>query len=76
LGGLVVLPQPFLEGLHDLRLLGNDAGHVEARVYEDIGDEEVSAGIEIAKELIRAVYQYDAIMSALKRLGGAQAEGA
>jgi hypothetical protein len=70
---LVVLPQPFLEGLHDLRLLGNDAGHVEARVYEDVGDEEVSAGIEIAKELIRAVYQYDAIMGQLKRLRDVQA---
>jgi hypothetical protein len=28
---------------------------------QPFGDEEVSAGIEIAKELIRAVYQYDAI---------------
>jgi Domain of unknown function (DUF4145) len=73
LGGQVVLPQPFLEGLHDVRLLGNDAAHVEARVYEEVGDEEVVAGIAIAKELIRAVYQYEAIMGQLKKLRGAQA---
>jgi hypothetical protein len=71
LSGLVVLPQPFLAGLHDVRLLGNDAAHVEARVYEEIGGEEVAAGIAIAKELIRAVYQYDAIMGQLARLRGA-----
>jgi hypothetical protein len=73
LGGQVVLPQPFLEGLHDVRLLGNDAAHVEARVYEEIGDEEVVAGIAIAKELIRAVYQYEAIMGQLRKLRDAQA---
>jgi hypothetical protein len=70
----VILPKAFLDGLHDVRLLGNDAAHVEARLYEEVGSQEVEAGIAIAKELIRAVYQYEGIMGALGVLRGASGD--
>src|SRR5947209_13691268 len=52
----VVLPQGYIDGLHNLRLLGNDAAHVESRDYNQVGADEVEAGIEVIKDLLRAIY--------------------
>jgi HEPN domain-containing protein len=64
----VILPQELLDGLHDLRLLGNDAAHVESKEYEQVTREEVELGIEIAKEILKAVYQYTNLIDKLKNL--------
>ena len=68
LSSKVVLPDELLEGLDDLRLLGNDAAHVESRTYNDIGKEEVEIGVEFAKEVLKAVYQYSALLARLRGL--------
>ena len=39
LGNKVVLPQELLDGIDDLRLLGNDAAHIESKTYDQIGQE-------------------------------------
>ena len=49
LGTKIVLPQELLNGLDDLRLLGNDAAHIESREYDKVGKEEVEIGVEFAK---------------------------
>lgn len=67
LGTKIVLPSELLDGLDDLRLLGNDAAHIESREYDQVGKEEVEIGIEFAKEVLKATYQYSAL---LKRLRG------
>lgn len=59
----VTLPKPLLEGLDDLRLLGNDAAHIEAKVFENIGAEEVALAIDVTKEILKAIYQYDTLIS-------------
>jgi hypothetical protein len=68
LGSVVVLPKELLAGLDDLRLLGNDAAHVESQVYNTIGQEEVEVGIEFTKEVLKAVYQYSALVERLRKL--------
>lgn len=68
LGSKVTLPAELLEGLDDLRLLGNDAAHVEAKAYDNVGQEEVEVGILFAKEVLKAVYQYKSLLSRLKGL--------
>jgi HEPN domain-containing protein len=68
LGTKVVLPKELLEGLDDLRLLGNDAAHIESREYDKVGKEEVEVGIEFAKEVLKAVYQYSALLGRLRGL--------
>jgi len=68
LGTKVVLPQELLEGLDDLRLLGNDAAHIESQEFNQIGQEEVEIGIEFAKEVLKAVYQYSALLTRLRAL--------
>jgi hypothetical protein len=68
LGSKVVLPTELLNGLDDLRLLGNDAAHIESTEYDKVGQEEVEVGIEFAKEVLKAVYQYSALLNRLRAL--------
>lgn len=64
----VVLPQELLEGLDSLRLLGNDAAHIESQVFQQVGKEEVEVALEFAKEVLKAVYQYSALVAKLNAL--------
>jgi hypothetical protein len=65
LGSKVILPKELLDGLDALRLLGNDAAHLENKVYDQIGAEEVEISIEFTKEVLKAVYQYSVLLSKL-----------
>lgn len=64
----IVIPKELLEGMDELRLLGNDAAHIESKTFEQIGREEVEVGIEFTKEILKAVYQYSHLLSKLKSL--------
>jgi hypothetical protein len=64
----IVLPQALLEGLDALRLLGNDAAHVESRDYEQVGKEEVEIAIDVTKEILKATYQLESIVARLTQL--------
>jgi hypothetical protein len=68
LGGAVVLPAELLVALDELRLLGNDAAHVESQAYERVGGEEVGVAIEVAKAVLKATYQYTALLDRLRSL--------
>jgi len=68
LGSRVVLPPDLLSGLDDLRLLGNDAAHIESQVYSKVAQEEVEVAIEFTKEVLKAVYQYSALLDRLRKL--------
>jgi hypothetical protein len=68
LGSKVVLPQELLDGLDDLRLLGNDAAHIESTVFNSIGREEVEVGVEFTKEVLKAVFQYSDLLARLRAL--------
>jgi hypothetical protein len=68
LGTSVLLPRELLDGLDDLRLLGNDAAHIESQEFNTVGKEEVEIGIEFAKEVLKAVYQYSELLARLRAL--------
>jgi hypothetical protein len=68
LRGKVVLPEELLAALQDLRLLGNDAAHIESKAYEQVGKAEVDAAIAVTKEVLKAVYQYAALVKQLQAL--------
>ena len=55
-----------------IEVFGNDAAHVEARAYREIGEKEVDAALALARELIKAVYQY---RNLLLRLQGMRNKG-
>ena len=64
----VVLPVELLTALDDLRLLGNDAAHVEAKTYDSIDRNEVEAAMEVTKEILKAVYQLESLVARLRAL--------
>lgn len=68
IGGRVILPPELLEGLNDIRLLGNDAAHIESKTYTTISHEEIDLSIEILKEVMKAIYQYDTLLGRLRAL--------
>ena len=68
LATIIVVPKELIEATQDLRLLGNDAAHLEAQTYEEIGKEEIEISIEFTKEIIKAVYQYQSLLGKLRGL--------
>ena len=66
LGGKIVVPRALLDAADDLRLLGNDAAHIEADTYNEVGKDEVEAAVELTKELLKSVYQYSTLHEKLK----------
>ena len=74
LKGKVILPQELFEALDELRLLGNDAAHIEAKTFEEIGEDELETAIEFTKEILKAIYQFKGLLTKLRSLkkGNAQ----
>jgi Domain of unknown function (DUF4145) len=68
LRGKLLLPKEMFDALHDLRLLGNDAAHVELSDFDAIDEAKLDAALEIAKEILKAAYQYTALMGKLDAL--------
>jgi hypothetical protein len=64
----VLIPPDMLEGIDNLRLLGNDAAHIELKNFDGIGPEEVEVGILLSKELLKIVYQSSMLSDRLKAL--------
>ena len=74
LGGAALIPKELIEAADELRILGNDAAHVEAQAYDQIGKVEAEVAIDLAKEILKAVYQYSSLVNRLKSLKRPRAE--
>jgi hypothetical protein len=68
LSTVVILPEEMFVGIDDLRLLGNDAAHVESQAYNQVGKEEVETAIEFTREVLRAIYQYSHLINKLRSM--------
>ncbi len=68
LGGAALIPKELIEAADELRILGNDAAHVEARAYDQIGKVEIEIAIDLSKEILKAVYQYSVLLDHLTNL--------
>lgn len=64
----IVVPKELIVAMDELRLLGNDAAHIEAKTYASIGNEELEIAIEFTKELLKALYQYTGLLGKLQAL--------
>jgi hypothetical protein len=64
----VVLPKELFVAMDELRLLGNDAAHIESKEYDKIGEDEVAVAIELTKEVLKSVYQMDTLVAKLRSL--------
>ncbi len=68
LGTKIVIPHELLEGMDDLRLLGNDAAHIESKTFEQVSQTEIEVAAEFTKEILKAVYQYQHLLDKLRGL--------
>lgn len=68
LSSKVMLPQELIEGFDHLRLLGNDAAHVECKTFNSIGKEELEVAIELTTEILKNIYQQGALIDKIKAL--------
>lgn len=66
----IVLPDELIEAMDELRLLGNDAAHIEAKDYNKISSDELEVAIEVTKEIMKGLYQYSNLLGKLKALKG------
>lgn len=64
----IVIPNELVEAMNELRLLGNDAAHIEARTFEEVGVNEIQISIEFTKEILKAIYQYESLLGRLRSL--------
>lgn len=44
--------------MDELKALGNDAEHIEAKAFANIDKEEAELSIELAQEILKARYQH------------------
>lgn len=57
-----------IDGVFELKALGNDAAHVEAKDYDNVGESEAGLGIEVVKEILKMIYQQGNLVEKLKAL--------
>lgn len=62
------LPAALIDGLDHLRLLGNDAAHIDLKDFDSVGARESELAIDIAKEVLKTVYQHQDLVGRLEAL--------
>lgn len=62
----ITLPHELFEAMTELKALGNDAAHIDARTYSNIGEDEASDSIELAKEILKSRYQLKSLVERLR----------
>jgi hypothetical protein len=67
LGQSVILPKELLDGLDELRLVGNDAAHIVTKHFV-VGKDEVEAAVAVTKLVLQALYQYASAVAKLQAL--------
>jgi len=72
LSKIVILPVELITGLDALRLLGNDAAHIESKTFAEVGRTEVQVSFDVVKEILKGVYQYSALIASLNELKRSQ----
>ena len=68
LGTKILIPKELISAMTELRLLGNDAAHIEGKTFNEIWKEEIEISLEFTQEILKAVYQYESLLKKLQSL--------
>ncbi len=64
----MVIPKNLMEAAFELKMLGNDAAHIESKKYENIGAEEIELAVSLTKEILKAAFQLEGLVVKLQNL--------
>ena len=64
----ILIPKELISGMDELRLLWNDAAHIEAQTFWEIWKVEIEISLEFTKEILKAVYQFESLLKKLQSL--------
>ena len=64
----ITIPDALIKALDELRLLGNDAAHVELKNFDKIGKDEALIAIKITFSILNSVYQMDDLLDEITNL--------
>ena len=70
----VTLPSHLIDGMDNLKLLGNDAAHVELKNFDQVDKQEAELAIKIVQEIVKALYQHKTLMAQLEQLKSGAAQ--
>lgn len=70
----VTLPLDLLDSIDSLRLLGNDAAHLECKVFNQVGEIELGVSIDVMKELLKGLYQFKNLRNRIEILKKANSQ--
>jgi hypothetical protein len=59
------LSPALVDAMHAIRWLGNDAAHIEARTYEEVGHDEVELAIQATSKILEFLYQVEDLVGKL-----------
>ena len=62
----ITLPEDLFDAMDELKALGNDAAHIEAKAFEVVDEEESRLSIELAQEILKARYQHKSLVERLR----------
>lgn len=62
----ITLPEELFDAMDELKALGNDAAHIEAKAFGTIDKEESELSIELAQEILKARFQHKSLVSRLR----------
>jgi hypothetical protein len=62
----ITLPEELFDAMDELKALGNDAAHIEAKAFTVIDREESQLSIELAQEILKARYQHKSLVDRLR----------
>ncbi|SDX16522.1 protein of unknown function [Tritonibacter mobilis] len=62
----ISMPHELFEAMGELKALGNDAAHITAKNYLDIGENESEDSIGLAKEILKSRYQLQTLVNRLR----------
>jgi hypothetical protein len=62
----ITLPEELFDAMGELKALGNDAAHITAKNYTQIGEDESEDSIQLAKEILKSRYQLKGLVERLR----------
>lgn len=62
----ITLSEELFDAMDELKALGNDAAHIEAKAFANIDKEEAELSIELAQEILKARYQHKSLVDRLR----------